>query len=48
VDILEDVVMIEVVDERHRPVPPGVPGHGAKLKLVKSTLPAEPAVLMLG
>jgi hypothetical protein len=45
VDIFEDVVVVEVVDERHRPVPSG---DGAKLKLVKSTLPAEPAVLMLG
>jgi phenylacetate-CoA ligase len=26
-DILEDLVVVEVVDERHRPVPPGIPGH---------------------
>jgi phenylacetate-CoA ligase len=26
-DILEDLVVLEVVDERNRPVPPGVPGH---------------------
>ena len=25
-DILEDLVVLEVVDERNRPVPPGVPG----------------------
>jgi len=26
-DILEDLVVVEVVDEHDRPVPPGVPGH---------------------
>jgi phenylacetate-coenzyme A ligase PaaK-like adenylate-forming protein len=26
-DILEDLVVVEVVDQRDRPVPPGVPGH---------------------
>jgi phenylacetate-coenzyme A ligase PaaK-like adenylate-forming protein len=26
-DVLEDLVVLEVVDERNRPVPPGVPGH---------------------
>jgi phenylacetate-coenzyme A ligase PaaK-like adenylate-forming protein len=26
-DILEDLVVLAVVDERNRPVPPGVPGH---------------------
>jgi phenylacetate-coenzyme A ligase PaaK-like adenylate-forming protein len=26
-DVMEDLVVVEVVDERDRPVPPGVPGH---------------------
>jgi phenylacetate-CoA ligase len=30
-DILEDLVVVEVVDEHDRPVPPGVPGHKALL-----------------
>jgi phenylacetate-coenzyme A ligase PaaK-like adenylate-forming protein len=39
-DILEDLVVVEVVDEHDRPMPPGVPGHKVLLtNLVNHTQP---------
>jgi hypothetical protein len=39
-DVLEDLVVVEVVDEHDRPVPPGVPGHKVLLtNLVNHTQP---------
>jgi phenylacetate-CoA ligase len=41
-DILEDLVVIEVVDEHDRPVPPGVPGH--KVLLTNLVNHAQPLI----
>jgi phenylacetate-CoA ligase len=39
-DVLEDLVIVEVVDQHHRPVPPGTPGHKVLLtNLVNLTQP---------
>jgi phenylacetate-CoA ligase len=37
-DILEDLVVLEVVDERNRPRPPGVPGHKVLLTSLVSRI----------
>jgi phenylacetate-CoA ligase len=41
-DILEDLVVIEVVDEHHQPVPPGTPGH--KVLLTNLVNHAQPLI----
>jgi phenylacetate-CoA ligase len=41
-DILEDLVVLEVVDRHHRPVPPGTPGH--KVLLTNLVNHAQPLI----
>jgi phenylacetate-CoA ligase len=41
-DILEDLVVLEVVDQHNRPVPPGVPGH--KVLLTNLVNHAQPLI----
>ena len=41
-DILEDLVVLEVVDQHHRPVPPGIPGH--KVLLTNLVNHAQPLI----
>jgi phenylacetate-CoA ligase len=41
-DILEDLVVLEVVDQHYRPVPPGIPGH--KVLLTNLVNHAQPLI----